>query len=111
MPAMTAPPALASLSRDDLLVLVAERQGQITEWRAEIDQRTRGGTRQAAPCAQGTRVADPKSPGRKPGAGPFRDREAPPPETMTAPPVDVRLLLEAGPRCGGPLAEARVDWA
>jgi transposase len=111
MPAMTSPPDLASLSRDDLLVLVAELQGQITELRAEIEQLKRGGKRQAASFSKGTRVADPKSPGRKPGAGPFRYREAPPPETMTAPPVDIRVLLEACPRCGGPLAEERVDWA
>jgi transposase len=108
---MTSPPDLASLNRDDLLVLVAELQRQIAELRAEIEQLKRGGTRPAAPFSKGTRVADPKPPGRKPGAGPFHYREAPPPETITEPPVDVRVLLEACPVCGGPLAEERIDWA
>ena len=111
MRAMTSPNDLASLSREDLLALLAEVQRQVAEWRAEIDQLKRGGKRQAAPCSTGTRVADPKPPGRKPGAGPVRDREAPPPEAITEPPVDVRVLLDACPACGGPLAEARVDGA
>jgi hypothetical protein len=111
MALMTLPKDLASLRREDLLALVAERQHQIAELRAEIEQRKRGGKRQAAPCSKGTRVADPKPPGRKPGAGPFRSREAPPPEAITEPPVDVRVTLDACPACGGPLAEERVDVA
>jgi hypothetical protein len=37
MPAMTSCKDLVSLSRDDLLVLVAELQRQITDLRAEIE--------------------------------------------------------------------------
>jgi transposase len=111
MRAMTSPNDLASLSREDLLALLAELQRQVVELRAEIEQLKRGGKRQAAPFSKGTRVADPKPPGRKPGAGPFRYREAPPPEAITEPPVDVRVILDACPACGGPLAEERVDWA
>jgi transposase len=111
MPLMTLPKDLASLSREDLLVLVAELQHQIAELRAEIEQLKRGGKRQAAPFSQGTRVADPKPPGRKPGSGPCRYREAPPPEAITEPPVDVRVSLQACPACGGPWAEERVDLA
>jgi hypothetical protein len=111
MPAMTSRPDLASLNRDDLLVLEAELQRQIAELRAEIEQLKRGGTRQAAPYSKCTQVAAPKPPGRKPGDGLFHCREAPPPETITEPPMDVRVLIEACPMCGGPLAEDLVDWA
>jgi transposase len=115
---MTSPKDLASLSREDLLALVAELQRQIAELRAsnealraETKQLKRGGKRQAAPFSKGTRVAEPKPPGRQPGSGPFHYREAPPPEAITAPSVDVRVILEACPACGGPLAEERVDLA
>jgi transposase len=114
---MIEPEHLPTLSREDLLALVAELQRQIAALtashealRAEIDELKRGGKRQAAPFSKGTRMAEPKPPGRKPGSGPFRYREVPPPETITEPPVDVRAFLEACPVCGGPLAEERVDF-
>jgi transposase len=106
---MTSPNDLTSVSREDLLALVAELQRQVAELRAEIDQLKRSGKRQVAPFSKGTRVADPKPPGRKPGAGPFRYREAPPPEAITEPPVEVQVTLDACPACGGPLAEEHVD--
>ena len=108
---MIEPKDLPALSREELLALVVELQRQIAELRAEIDQLKRGGKRQAAPFSKGTRVAEPKPPGRKPGAGPFRYREAPPPEAITALPVDVKVTLDACPACGGPLEEERVDFA
>src|SRR5215472_8774935 len=108
---MIEPRDLPALSREELLALVVELQRQMTELRAEIDQLKRGGKRQAAPFSKGTRVAKPKPPGRKPGAGPFRSREAPPPEAITALPGDVKVTLEACPACGGPLEEERVDLA
>ncbi len=111
MPPMIEPKDLPALSREELLALVVELQRQIAELRTEIDQLKRGGKRQAAPFSKGTRVAEPKPPGRKPGAGPFRYREAPPPEAITALPVDVKVTLEACPACGGPLEEERVDFA
>ena len=77
MPAMSQPTDLPALSREDLLALVAELQRQIAELtanndalRAELDQLTRGGKRQAAPFSKGTRVPAPKPPGRKPGSAP-----------------------------------------
>jgi hypothetical protein len=80
--------------------LVVERQRPLTElrashevWRAEIDQLTRGGKRQAAPCSKGTRVADPKPPRRTPGSGTCRYREAPPPESVSK---KLRLLAIVG---------------
>jgi hypothetical protein len=85
---------LASLSRDELLVLVAELRRQLVELsasnaalRAEIDQLKRGGKRQAAPFSKGTRMAKPKPPGRKADSGTFCYREAPPPEDITGSPV------------------------
>jgi hypothetical protein len=115
---MIEPTHLSTLCREELLALVAELQRQVTELRAshealraEIDQLTRGGKRQAAPFSKGTRVADPKSPGRKPGSGMFRSREAPPPEAITEPPVDVQVPHDTCPDGGGPLAEERVDFA
>jgi transposase len=60
--------------------------------------------------SKGTRVAEPKPPGHKPGPGPFRSREAPPPKAITALPVDVQVRFAACPACGA-LAEERVDCA
>jgi transposase len=115
---MTPPENLTSLSRDELLALLVELQRQIAELtarnvalQAEIEQLRRGAKRQAAPFSKGTRVANPKRPGRKPGAGPFHYREAPLPEQITEPSVDVPVTLAACPACGGPLAEERVDCA
>jgi transposase len=108
---MLKPEHLPTLSREELLALVAELQRQIAALRAEIDKLTRGGKRQAAPFTKGAQVAEPKSPGRKPGTGTFRYREAPPPEDMTQPPVEVKVTQDACPACGGPLEERRVDFA
>jgi transposase len=105
------PEHLPTLSREALLALVAELQRQIAALRAEIDELKRGGKRQAAPFSKGARVAEPKPPGRKPGTGTFRYREAPPPEDITEPLVDVKVTQEACPACGGPLEETRVDVA
>ena len=114
---MNAPKNVPMLRREELLALVVELQRQIAELRAsnealraEIEQLKGGGKRQAAPCSRGTRVIDPKPPGRKPGSGTCRYREAPPPEALTEPPVEVPVTLEGCPTCGGPLAEERVDF-
>ena len=108
---MMEPSDLPALSREELLALVGERQRQIAALRAEIDRLPRGGKRQAAPFSQGTRVAEPKPSGRKPGSGTFRYREPPSLAALTAPPIDVRVALDTCPACGGPLAEERVDLA
>jgi transposase len=115
---MTPPENLTSLSRDELLALLVELRRQMAELtarnaalQAEIEQLRRGAKRQAAPFSKGTRVANPKRPGRKPGAGPFHYREAPLPEQITEPSVDVPVTLAVCPACGGPLAEERVDVA
>ena len=93
---MTPPENLTSLSRDELLALVVVLQRQVAALtaandalRADIARLTRDGKRQAAPFSKGTRVAQPKRPGRKPGSGTFHYRAAPLAEQITAPPVDV----------------------
>jgi transposase len=108
---MREPKDLPALRREDLLALVVALPRQITELRAEIDQLTRGGKRQAAPFAQGSRVATPKPPGRQPGSGPFPYRAAPPRAAIPRPPVDVKVTRDGCPACGGPLEEERVDCA
>jgi transposase len=122
---MIAPDPLASLSREELLALVAELQRQNAALhrqvadlvagnealRAEIEQLKRGGKRPASPFSKGTREPEPKRPGRKPGSGTFCYRAAPPPEAITEPPVDVKVSCDACPACGGELVEERVDFA
>lgn len=115
---MTPPEHLTSLSRDELLALLVELQRQRAELtarnaalQAEIEQLRRGAKRQAAPFSKGTRVTNPKRPGRKPGSGSFHYRAAPLPEQITEPPVDVPVTLAACPACGGPLEEEGVDCA
>ena len=101
-----------------MLALVAELQRQVAELtamndalRAARDQLKRRDKRQAAPFSKGSRVSQPKRPGRTPGSGTCHSREAPRPAQSTEPPVDVPVRLAAGPACGGQLAEERVDCA
>jgi transposase len=122
---MRSPEDIASLSREDLLVLVTELQRQVLalqeqvaqlaadnqELRGEVDRLTRQSKRQAAPFSKGTRAQQPKRPGRKPGQGTFSFRQAPRPEEITEPPVDVPVTLESCPACGGKLAEEQVHFA
>jgi hypothetical protein len=104
------------LSREDLLALVIQLQRQVAELsatveelRAENAQIQRGAKRQDAPFSRGTRTRQPKRPGRKPGQGTFSFRQAPRPEEITEPPVNVPVTLEACPDCGGKLAQERVN--
>jgi len=102
---------LAKLSRDELVGLVLKLAAQVEALRARLEQQARDGKRQAAPFSKGTRVSDPKRPGRKPGRGAFRRREAPKPEELTEPPIEVPIAEPACPRCGGELARERVEDA
>jgi transposase len=122
---MDTPEDIASLSWEELLALVAEQQQQITQLQGqlakatatieslqvEVERLTRAKKRQATPFSKGTRVSKPKRPGRQPGAGTFSFRQAPRPEEITEPPVNVPVTLESCPACGGKLAEKRVDFA
>ena len=106
---------LASLSREELIEIIAaqqrmieDQQRQIAELREEIEQLRRGGKRQAAPFSKGKRVENPKPPGRKPGQGPFSRRAAPleeATETISVP------APECCPHCGGDLEREREEVA
>jgi transposase len=116
---------IASLSREELLVLVAEQQQQIIQLhgqlaeamttiktlQVEMDRLKREQKRSAAPFSKSTRVRQPKRPERKPGSGTFSFRQAPQPGEITEPPVAVPVSQETCPGCGGKLAEERVDLA
>ncbi len=120
---MSSPEDTASLNREELLALVAELQRQIMALQeqvaqlrdsnqavvAENEQLKRVGKRQAAPVSKGTQTQQPKRPGRKPGEGTFSFRQAPHPEEITELPVNVPVIQESCPVCGGELAEERVD--
>lgn len=122
---MNLPEDISTLRRGDLLALVAELRGQVMALReqvaqlaasnqallAENEQLKRSAKRQATPFSKGTRAKLPKGPGRKAGEGTFSFRQAPHPEEITEPPVDVRVTGDSCPACGGKLAEERVDLA
>lgn len=102
---------LAGLDRDALAALILKQAAEIAALRAEIAALKRGGKRQAAPFSKGTRVEAPKRPGRKPGQGSFKTREAPTPDQLSEPPIDVPVAESSCPECGGELAEDRVEEA
>jgi transposase len=109
---------LTSLSREELLVLVAQLERQVAQLSARLEalqaenaQLQRSTKRQAAPFSKGPRESKPKRPGRKPGEGTFSFRQAPRPEEITESPVNVPVTLDSCPSCGGRLAEEPVDLA
>jgi transposase len=115
---MSPPEGIESLSREELVALVLQLQRKLTELEAsvqdlhaEVDRLTREKKRQAAPFSKGTRIRQPKRPGRKPGQGTFSCRQTPRPEEITEPPVDVPVTLDSCPSCGGKLREQQVDCA
>src|SRR4051794_28959304 len=99
---------LAELDRDALITLVRKLAAEVETLRAEVEALTRGGKRQAAPFSKGTRVKAPKTPGRKPGRGVFKHREAPALEQLSEPPIDVPVAEPACPKCGDGLVADRV---
>jgi hypothetical protein len=123
-------PFPASASRDELLALIDALKRQVAELtaaneasraqvealqadnaalRAQIDRLNRQGKSPATPFSRGTRLPNPKKPGRKPGKGPFHFRPAPPAEQFTGPPVPVPVTQTACPACGGALAPPHVE--
>jgi transposase len=122
---MSLPEDISTLSREELLSLVAELQCQILALQEQVaqlaasnqallienEQLKRSAKRQAAPFSNRTRAKGPKRPGRKPGEGTFSFRQAPHPEEITEPPMNVPVTLESCPTCGGKLAEKQVDFA
>jgi len=95
---------LESLSRDQLIQIILDQHRMIEQLRAEIEQlKRRGG---AAPFSKGTRKPDPKPPGRKPGQGSFRFRNAPD-QTPGDEVIPVPVVERCCPDCGGWLGELR----
>jgi len=93
---------LESLSRDELMQIILDQHRMIEQLRAEIEQlKRRGG---AAPFSKGTRKADPKPSGRKPGQGFFRFRSGPD-QKAGVEAVEVPVTLPCCPDCGGALGE------
>lgn len=81
---------------------------EVERLKEALEAALRGGKRQATPFSKGERVANPKPPGRKPGQGTFRHREAPPDGLPTV--VVEATVPSACPQCGGPLTEEEVEW-
>jgi transposase len=102
---------LAKLGRDELVALILKQAAAIAAMQARVEELTRSGKRQAAPFSKGARVKDPRRPGRKPGQGMFQRREAPAPEQLSEPPIEVPVEQPACPACGGELAFDRVEEA
>src|SRR5712692_12122486 len=82
-------PAEQQQRSDALERQVGELQALIAALRAELEQLTRRGKRQAAPFSKDTHVAAPKRAGRKPGQGSFHFRAAPPATALSEPPITV----------------------
>jgi transposase len=96
---MTLPEDTTSLNWEALLALVAQLQHQVSQLQRQVARLTasnealqtenaelkRGAKRQAAPFSKGTRVSQPKRPGRQPGSGTFSFRQVPKLEEITEP--------------------------
>jgi transposase len=92
--------ALDSLSREELIQIILDQHRMIEQLRTEIEQlKRRGG---AAPFSKGTNKPNPKAPGRKPGQGFFRFRNAPE-GVPEAEPTVVPVAAQCCPDCGGEL--------
>ena len=99
---------LATLSREELIELVITLRKQIDDLQKQVETLLRSGNRQAAPFSKGKPVEHPKTPGRKPGQGPFLRRSAPiepATETITV------AKPESCPHCGGDLEQQSVEDA
>ena len=99
---MPVPSDLSSLSRGDLIRLVAELAKRVEELQKQIEELRRNQKRSAAPFSKGKSKPNPKKPGRKPGQGPFQRRERPEASPNTSP-VDVPVEETVCPICGGRL--------
>src|SRR5436305_11825255 len=102
---------LAALDRDALVGLVRKLVAEVGSLRSEVEALKRPGKRQAAPSSKGTRVQAPETPGRKPGRGVFKRREAPAPESLSEPPIGAPVAETACPKCGDGLVADRVEDA
>jgi len=98
---------------------VGALHGILREQQAEIERLGRAGQRSATPFSKGERKPNPKKPGRKPrasnsGSNHFTFRDAPAPDTITSPVVEVLLdqgAYPACPSCAGALGEIQEEMA
>jgi len=99
---------LETASRAELIAVIVELRRQVEELRRENEdlRRRQGGS--AAPFSRGTRKANPKSPGRKPGEGPFLRREEPSGATTETIAVPVESCC---PHCRGVLEPDGTEFA
>lgn len=109
---------LTELSSGELVELVVDLQQQLAQALATIEalrkekaELRRAGKRQAAPFSKGTPAANPKRPGRKPGSGTFSFRNAPADDEVTEPWVEVLVIGDTCPACGGRVEPERVEIA
>jgi len=105
------PTDLSKLDRDALVARIGELEAIIKDLTARVEELTRSGKRQAAPFSKGTPKEHPKKPDRKPGQGSLRRRVAPPPETLSEPPIEGTVAKPACSGRGGELAFERFDDA
>jgi transposase len=85
--------AVEELSTQEMIALIFRLQQQVAELLKENQELKRSAHRQAAPFSKGKPVINPKKPGRKPGQGPFKRREAP------LGPPDIVIEAQAPPSC------------
>ena len=100
-----------SLSREELIALILDQQRQIETLRQEVEELRRGGRGQAAPFSKGSRILNPKRPGRKPGQGPFQRRQEPHTESAAETSIQVAVEAKGCPRCGGELERQSTEIA
>ena len=88
---------------------VAELEAHVERLTRLLEQQQRSGKRQAAPFAKGPPKAEPRKPGRKPGAdyGTKAHRLPPAPEQVDE--THEAMLPDACPDCGGPVDETHLD--
>jgi transposase len=87
---------------------IAELQAEVECLRQQLEEAQRAGKRQAAPFAKQPPKAEPKQPGRKPGAAYGRKGHRPPPPPAQVDEVHEAPLPAVCPDCGGPVEESHV---
>ena len=92
---------LSQSSREELIRIIHNQQREIERLLREVERLKQRSS--AAPFSKRSRKKNPRRPGRKPGQGCFRRREAPAAAAQQA--VRVPVEETSCPFCGGPLGE------
>ena len=96
---------------DQLIAQNKALQAENARLKKRIEELERRNRKYAAPFSRETRTADPKSPGRRPGEGPFAYKSPPTPQQVSG---TLQVATpNTCPRCGftGPLIFTRQDKA